>query len=632
MRLNVQDAVYILSKRKGMVVLFFLVVVVSTFFYTLSSPNIYKATTQILIEQGNKNIVGFQDVFPVDRAGIEYYRTQYTILKSRNVAKKLIKHLNLQEKYAGVKDPESLILSQVEVEPVKQSRLANVSGYSQDPQQAADVANGAVQMYIEQNFENKLGVTRQAAEWLEEKIGGVRAKLTGSEAELQRFKERHNHIDFGVIESSEQLISGMQMDLAKFKTELATLNQRYLPKHPKIITLKSQIEVLGKQLQEEMGKSLAIGNVVTEYINMKREVETNSKIYETMLSRMKETMATEGIEDTNVIVIDKAEVPTRPIAPRRAMNMLLGLLVGIFGGVGLAFLFEKLDNTIKSAEDLEKAGETSVLATISKWDVKENELIVHKDRFAAVSEIFRALRTALLFTSPDKPLKTMVISSANPQEGKTLVSSNLAVTIAQSGAKVLIVDADMRRPRLHKVFNHANSQGLSNVLTQSNDPLEFIYQSPIENLSVLFCGPIPPAPSELLGSRKMKELVEILRGHFDFVIFDTPPFLSITDSVVLTTHVDGVLVVARYNSTQKEVLNRALQSLRDVKANIVGTVLNDVNLERERYRYPYYSYYRSGYSDSRKPQTVSQSDNSPSPGKPKREAVSSTSTSSRALI
>ncbi|MBI3999666.1 MAG: polysaccharide biosynthesis tyrosine autokinase [Candidatus Omnitrophica bacterium] len=565
LQLSFQDYWHIIRKRRRFAITFLVIVVCSTALYSILHPKIYKATTRILIERGDKNILSFDNMFPVQTAGIDYYPTQHRMLKSRAVAKRVMDHLNLWSQFAWASDPVEAFLRQVEIDPVRQSRLVDVSAFSTSPNQARETANAVVRFYVEQNLENKLSMKQQAAEWLAGKIAEMREKISQSE---------------------------LQFEWAKLKTELSELNEKYLPKHPEVIRAQSRIVAVEKQLGVKVIKSLEQEKLAALYNELQREVESGRKIYEQMLGRLKETTASEGVEDTNVIVIDPAEVPKQPVAPRFFLNIFLGFLVGIFGGGGFCLVFESLDNTLKSPEDIEKTAQLPVLGIVAKWNVRLKELMVHEDPTSGVAEAFRAIRTSLLFSSPDKPLRTLLVTSPHAQEGKTIVACNLAATIAQSGARVLLVDADMRKPRVHQVFGRANVQGLSHGLTTPTDAVsEFIDQTSIEGLSVLVCGSIPPTPSELLGSQKMKRLIEQLREQFDYVIFDSPPFMAVTDPVVLATLVDGVVFVTRYNKTQKDIMARGKQKFLEVQARVVGVILNAVDLNQERSHHLTYSYY-----------------------------------------
>ena len=575
MQLSLNDYWYIIQKRKRLALTFFLVAVISTAFYSFLHPKIYQATTTVLIERASKNILSFDNIFPVQTAGLDYYPTQYKVLKSRSIAKRVMDYLNLWPQFAWASDPVSAFLRQVQVDPVKQSRLVELSAFSERPEQARDMANAVVKFYIEENLNGKLAMTQQAAGWIQGKIGDVKDRLSRSELEFE---------------------------VVKLRKELAELNEKYLPKHPKVLRTKSRLKAFEGGLSPEMMKELSEGNLSVLYAELDREVESNRKIYDSMLGRLKETLASQGMEDTNVIVVDPAEAPKKPVAPRILLNLILSVFVGSFGGVGLCLVFESLDNTLKSAEDIERTTDLPVLGVIGKWSASKKELITHHDRHSSEAEFFRAVRTSLMFSSPDKPFRTLLVTSPFPGEGKTTTASNLAVVLAQSGARVLLLDTDMRKPRVHKVFGQPNSQGLSHALTGSQDVSDFIFKTPVENLSALFCGPIPPTPSELLGSQKMKGLIHRLREDFDYLICDSSPFMAITDAVVLSSVVDGVLIVTRYGKTPKDVLARGKQKFADVQARIAGVVINAVDLKQERYRYPYgaYSYYQavdSGQTD-----------------------------------
>ncbi len=570
LQLSLLDYWYIVQKRRRLAITFFLIAVFSTTLYSLIHPKIYRATARILIERSNQKIVSFEDIFPVETSTMDYYPTQYKILKSRTIGKRILEELNLSNQYAWSTDPVAALLRSVDIDPIKQSRLVDVSFVSTNPAQAADIANAVVRFYVEQSLNSKIQMTHQASAWLQSKSNEIQKKLIESELEFEA---------------------------VKLKKELSDLGERYLPKHPKILRAEERINAIEKQLGRQVIENVPRGELSALYTQLEREVESNRKIYETMLSRLKETVASEGLVDTNVVVIDRAEVPTRPIAPRILLNIFLGILLGSFGAVGLCLLFESLDNTIKSAEDIEKTAALPLLGVVARWNSKENELIVDQDPISGVSEAFRGIRTSLLFSSPDNPLRSLIITSPHSGEGKSVIACNLAAVIAHSGARVLLIDADMRKPRLNRIFEQTNTFGLSHALTDSANFLDFIQRTHINNLSILFCGPIPPRPSELVGSKKMQVLIEKLKEHFDYIIFDSAPFTAVTDPVVLSTHVDGVIFVTRYNKTSKDSLLQGKQKFAQVQSKIVGAIINDFDVNQERYRYTTYSYsYNATYA------------------------------------
>jgi capsular exopolysaccharide synthesis family protein len=594
---SVRDYWRIVQKHRRIASTFFLVVVFSTLFYTLIQPKIYVASTTILIEQGQSNVLSFRDIFSVRTSGSDYYQTQYELLKSRSVGKRVMTELNLWPKYSGARDPVGAFLKTIVVKPIKSSRLADLRASSTSPEEAARIANGFVQYYVGLNLDNKTEMSKQAADWLDAKVEQVRLKLDKLET------------DFEVV---------------RLQKELAELDERYLPRHPEVVRRKERLEKLTLQLGDQI-EVLTSGNLLVRYNQLERETTSTRSVYEQLLTRLKETIASEGVEDTNVFVVDPAEPPSKHSSPRLIRSLFFAMLIGGLGALGLCLVFEALDNTIKSAEDVEQLIELPVLGVLPSWNAKKDELIVEKDRMSGVSEAFRAIRTSLLYSSPDKPLKTLLVTSPNPEEGKSIVAANLALTIAQSGARTLFIDADLRKPRVEEMFGVVGTMGLSEAIATPRNPGEFIQSTKYENFFILSSGQIPPMPSELLGSQKMRQLLEQFRSQFDFVILDTPPFMMVTDAVVLGTLVDGAMAVVRYGQTPKTIASHIKRKFLDVRAPILGVVLNGLDVKRERYQDSTYSYTYSRYSKTRNPKKAPQT-----PTKKKTQDASATRETSQA--
>jgi len=273
------------------------------------------------------------------------------------------------------------------------------------------------------------------------------------------------------------------------------------------------------------------------------------------------------------------------------------MLMGVFGGVALAFLLETLDTTITSREQVEERLGLAFLGIIPSIEkgkgAKERDVFVHGNPRSAAAECLRSIRTNLLFMSPEKPLKTIVVTSAGPSEGKTTTATALAEVMAGGGTRVLIVDADMRRPQLHDVFNLPNDAGLSSIIVGDGTLDDLIRPSGIPNLSVLTCGPIPPNPTELLHTEGFARLLQAMAQRYDRVIIDSPPAGIVADAVVIATQVDGTMMVLRAGQTSRDAAARAIRSIRDVKGRIFGAVLNDLDPTDQRYG-QYYQYYRYG--------------------------------------
>lgn len=291
-----------------------------------------------------------------------------------------------------------------------------------------------------------------------------------------------------------------------------------------------------------------------------------------------------------------------PIRPNVPQTTFLGIVGGLLAGLALAFLLEFLDSSVTSQSEIEERLGLTFLGfvpSIPTSDGTSKDLHIHREPKSHIAECTRAVRTNLLFMSPDKPLKRMLVTSSGPQEGKSTTAINLAIAMAQSGQRVLIVDTDMRRPRLHRAFGVPNDLGVSSIVVGEGKLEDAIKTTEVPGVYLLPCGPVPPNPAELLHTRAFGELLETLEARFDRVLLDSPPVGAVADAVVLATQVNGVVMVLKAGVTNRDVARRTLRALNDVKATMLGAVLNDVNLERSRYGdYSYgYSYRYYGYGE-----------------------------------
>lgn len=358
------------------------------------------------------------------------------------------------------------------------------------------------------------------------------------------------------ISTSENL-NLLKNEYLKLQSKYSEYSKQYKDKHPKMLQLKEELAGMEERIMRE-----------------------------------KEPFALTSLKANNIRIMDEAEIPKKPIRPNKRLNILLSLLVGLLGGTGLAFFFEYLDNTIKTFEDVEKYIQLPFLGSVPTIEGKYSEL--EKDRFVhlqaktPISEAYRAIRTGILFSgSAEKDLKAIIITSPGPQEGKTTTLCNLGIIMANSGGSVLLVDSDMRKPRLHIVFDQKNNIGLSNFLTGQTDFDEIIKKTDIENLYVVTCGFHPPNPSELLGTKRMGEFVEKAKAKFDKILFDSPPINVVTDASILAGMMDGTILVVESGKTTRNAIPRVKQLLKDAKAKVLGVLINNTHIEREKYYYYY---------------------------------------------
>lgn len=425
-------------------------------------------------------------------------------------------------------------------------------------------------------------------------------------------------------------IKNQEVQLLREKTEKS---EKFGPKHPAMVALNQEIESLRRKkfqeiknlvdamksryeatLAQERSLQGALSRSQVETINrdkvaiqyqvLQQETESNRGLYDMLLKRLKETNVSEENRTVNIHVVDPAEIPKSPAKPRVTLNLLLACLVGLMGGVGVAFFLEYLDNTVKTPDDLKQYFNIPYLGPVPSFPVKEDnpgsELISLSDPKSSASEAYRGLRTGILFSTPGHSPKSLLITSSGPQEGKTITASNLAVTMAQSGQKILMLDCDMRKPRLHKIFNCDKGRGMSNILVGEGDWRKLKVSTQVPNLEIIPSGPIPPNPAELIGSDRMKTLISEILQEYDRVLIDSPPIVAVTDSVVLSRFVEGVVLVIQVGVTARDVITNSIRQLQDVQAHLLGAVLNAVNIGKDSYYYYQYYYYYYGEGGDRR--------------------------------
>ena len=712
---NLRDYWKVIQKRRWTILAFFFIVVVATAIGTFTMKPIYRGTTTILINKENPQIVDFKEIFTVNTMDLDYYQTQYKILESRSLAKRVIQSLNLAEHLEfnpqtesspfqtwkrdvinvlsswlalfsqspkdlteSGKDPvgettlTNAFLSKLKIEPIRNSRLVKIHFEAHYPELATRVSNTLAASFIQQNLEKRFTLTEQAKEWLTRQLDDLKAKVERADETLQAYGSKHGIISLEEKENitmqrltelnealakaesermakealykqtqertfdslpsilENKLIQDIKQSLIQLEAQYMKLSENYKPDYPEMKRLRNQMEAIQKRLNTEMSRIITA--IKTEYESglrkesllraafeeakkramemkqksiqyniLKRESDTNKELYKGLLQRMKEAGVSAGITASNIQVVDQAEPPTVPYRPNKQLNLLLAAVVGLFLGVGLAFFFEYLDNTVKTPDDVEdlvglpsfgmvpeiSREKRNLLGSGKSYPV---ELITYGHPKSMLSEAYRNIRTSILLSFSEKPPKTMVVSSPNPAEGKTTTVVNTAIALSQTGGQVLIIDADMRKPRIHKVFARENGIGLSNFLSGNSQLESIIKISKVPNLCYIPAGPIPPNPSELLGSSLFKKMLQSLGERFDHMIIDSPPVLGFADSTILSTLVDGIILVVVGGKTPKETLQRAKDLLLQVDARILGVVINRVDIRRSEYGSYYYRY------------------------------------------
>lgn len=464
-------------------------------------------------------------------------------------------------------------------------------------------------------------------------------------------------------EVSDKQITDFKGRLAELKQKRSQLMLTDTEESPEVKDLTQQISVLQSQLEEtrsgakktittnletnyrkaltreatlrasfnkQRGETVAQNQAAINYNILKQEIETNKGLLEGLMQRSKENDVSMAGTPNNIHVVDYSAVPKSPIGPKRMQGVMMALMLALVFGVGLALFLEYLDDSVKTPNDIESglrlpslaiipiAGKVTqrflpITRALQRTNGNGNgngnsnggapELLINAHGPTQQGEAYKHLRTSILLSTPGRAPKTLLVTSSVPSEGKTTTAVNTATVLAQTGASVLIIDADMRRPRLHQVFGMSNTEGLSAILSSDvaeADILTMIEQYQDTNLYLLSSGAIPPNPAELLGSSQMRRLLEVAGKTFTYIVIDSPPIASFTDGVLISTLVDGVLLVVQGGKTSRQMVRRTRQVLQDIGAKIIGVVLNKADVSSNGYYYHYNDkdYYGQNESNS----------------------------------
>jgi capsular exopolysaccharide synthesis family protein len=493
------------------------------------------------------------------------------------------------------------------------------------------------------SLDDKQSMLSQNLGSVNEKLTDLRIKLIELDAKRKMIQRaRANIADEETLPEIREkpTIEKLHDSYNQLAKESADLSSRYGPEHPRMKALTGQLDTVRKAYEHEIDvilgtfeksfqelqdnerslkammeqqkkEAIELSKIEVEYKPLKRAAEQEEKMYSVIANRQKEIDITGLMKTNNVRVLERAVVPTVPVRPRPLQNLMLGLLLGLGTGVGLAFLIEALDNTLKTQADVEQLLGTPVLGLVPiigaspraevvevSENLRERDLGVFLDPKSVAAECCRSIRTNILFMSPDRPLKTIVVTSPSPQEGKTTTAINLSVTMAEAGGRVLIVDTDMRRPRLHRSFGVPNQTGISTVIVGKATLTDAIKSTDVPNLDVLTCGPVPPNPSELLHTDRFAAVLADCGKIYDRIILDSPPTSAVTDPAVLGNLVDGVVLVIKAGETTREAATHARRQLTSANVRLIGVVVNAIDFSNPAYGYDYYyrNYYRYGYT------------------------------------
>jgi capsular exopolysaccharide synthesis family protein len=539
----------VVLRRRWIVAAVAIIVFSTTALVTFMARPVYQASALLVIEKERGGAA--QSTAMVENSNDDYYQTQYRLLQSRSLLEKVYADLKL----ADAKDLQSLgqLQNAITIAPILRSRLVNVRVDSYDAALAAAVANRLSEVFVDQNLANQLFISKEVLQALKAREGDSNAS------------------DLPAVVNSA-LIQSFKGQYAKLQTSYAELNSRYTEKHPAVIRVKSSMIALESQIRAETARVVA---------SMKTELSGQ-------------------LRGNNVRVIDSALVPTGPIKPNKPKNVLLGLVAGLVLGFASALFVEMLDQSVRTQDDVATRLGLPFLGVVPKAVVKAGkiyEALLSQD-VSLTSESFRNLRTMVDFAGVGGKAQALLVTSAVQGEGKTHIAANLAITFAQLGESILLIDGDMRRPNVHRVFGLSSERGLSDYLVSGNkaeDAAALIQKSAVPGLSVLACGHRPPNPSELLNTPRLGALISWAREHYDRVIVDCTPMFPINDTLLWGRHIGSAALVCRYGETRVPLILDASQKLKSANLHILGVVINAAKsggLSYSAYNYYYEQYYQ----------------------------------------
>ncbi|MCP4870075.1 MAG: polysaccharide biosynthesis tyrosine autokinase [Proteobacteria bacterium] len=451
----------------------------------------------------------------------------------------------------------------------------------------------------------KQAVVTRLDDWIEEGKEPAQHPLVASDAVVQRLAEDLRTLERQQVRASERRLDGFPGQRAD-QDELSLVRDRLDREVERVLEgLRSDLrlaqveeELLQAQLDRERVQALELGGLEVEYNRLRRFADTNARLYEQILRRSKEIELSQHVDASTVNIIERARPPERPSHPR----VFLSLLVTLFGaglmGILAALIMDSLDASLRDPSDLETLFHIRPMGIVPIVPMdSEREVFARNAPTSAAAECLRSIRTNLLFAAKQRKIRRVLVTSGSPKEGKTTLCVNFGATMALAGNRVLLIDTDMRRPRMHRIFKLGAVNGVANLLAGECELEEALHATDIPGLDILPCGPPPPDPAEQLGSNAFDALLDRLQERYDYLVLDSPPTLAVTDSRILAQKTDATLLVARIGYTDRRPLRDTLRALRGINVEPTGVILNQVDLLQRGYGYYAYNYYHY-YSDS----------------------------------
>jgi capsular exopolysaccharide synthesis family protein len=598
--IDIRQYIYLIWQWAWLIAIAVVLAAAIAYYVSSRQTPVYESTTKILISR------------PAEESNNQYY-SYYDAQQVSTYVQMITTQplMDIVSEQLGF----TVTANQVSASQISETTILSISVTDTDPQRAALIANTLVTVFSEYNDTLQASRYEESETSLQNQMAQVENQIQNIQSQIQTAStvgaaQQRTQVE-GQISDVQAQIAALQVEIQTYQsyveqtptpsssnatpTPLAAYQTTLSEKESQLAQLQSILT-----LYQEIYANLVVEGQTTntnandQISSLQTNLALYQQIYSNLLNSYENIRLARLSSSTNVVQLEPALPPDEPIRPQPMQSALLAGAVGLMLTVGIIFLVEFLDDTVKNPDEITNRFQVPVVGIITHHDTGNGHPIAQVEPRSPVAEAFRSIRTNLRYASVDRTITRILVTSPMPGDGKTTIAVNLAISLAQSGSHVTIMDADMRRPSLHRALSIKNRVGLSTLFVQRTLHIEGSIQSTkIPNLTMVSSGEIPPNPSELLGSIKMQEIIDSIQKQTEVLVIDTPPIMSVTDAVVLSPLVDGVVLVVRPGATKMDALKHAIEQLRRVNANIIGVVLNDIQIQRTRYRYyrSYYSYY-----------------------------------------